>query len=94
MTIHLSLIGSNIKPLMKLMHKYSYDACNSIIIYREEGKLKTQECIDREYLRVFKEKRNTATLTDKEVERFTTLWNISQDIEITFQSILNKLSKE
>ena len=94
MTIHLTLIGKNIEPLMRLIHSYEYTVCNSIILYKEKGIIKSQECFDREYLRAFKEDRNTITLTNKEVERFTTLWNISQDIEITFQSILHKLSKE
>ena len=94
MTKHLTLIGNNILPLMEMIHGSEYVACNSIIIFKDDNKIKSTDCSEREYLEVFKDKINALKLTDKEVSRFINLWLISEDVETTFQSILHKLSKD
>lgn len=95
MTVHMTLIGENIKPLMEAMKCIEYKACNSIIIYRNDFyKLDYHSCAIKEYHMAFREEANTVELTDEEVNRFTSLWFISEDVETTFQSILHKLSKE
>lgn len=95
MTVHMTLIGDNIKPLMEAMNCREYKVFNCLIIYKNNYyKLSFMDTNLMMYTDAFKDEVNIIELTDEEVNRFISLWFISEDVETTFQSILDKLSKD